>query len=760
MQASAFRALAACGGAALVVLLARCGEEPASTHAALAATEHGAYVGAAQCASCHPQEHALWEGSHHDLAMQEVSAETVLGDFNDARFTHFETTARFFQRDGSWLVETQGADGALTEFALVHVFGVEPLQQYLVAAPGGRLQVLPFCWDARPAEEGGQRWYHLYSDEPIPPGDLLHWTGREQNWNSMCAECHSTGLTRGYQVEEDRFDTRWHEMDVSCEACHGPGAAHVAWAANPDDPSGAGEAPYGLTVDLADRSGGAWTRAEGMPTAQRSAPPSPDRMLQGCAPCHSRRRPLTDGAEPGGHLLDTHQLEWIRDPLYFPDGQIRDEVYVHGSFLQSKMHAAGVRCSDCHDPHSLRLRAPGNALCAQCHDPNHFDTPEHHFHPVDSEGASCVACHMPTRTYMGIDVRHDHSFRVPRPDLGPLTGSPDACTSCHEDRSQSWASEQITAARDGDTSWQKPHFGPIFAAAWSGVPQADEALAGIVMDPSQPGIVRASALQALAAAPLRARLPVAAQALAEDDPLIRLAALSCFEGTERNVLDQVVGTMRQDPVRAVRVEAARLLAEADAHAELLESFDATAERPETWLNRGLFELARGEVAAAEAAYQRALAFEPRFVGAAVNLADLYRSQGREDDGRKVLEALIAAEPQAAAAHHALGLLLVRQGQRAAALSALEKAARFAPEDPRFAFVHAVALHDDGQAGVAASVLENALMRHPGDFDLRSFYANLLLEQGEKQAARVQAETLQRLFPQDRRVEALLRATQQ
>ena len=318
----------------------------------------------------------------------------------------------------------------------------------------------------------------------------------------------------------------------------------------------------------------------------------------------------------------------------------------------------------------------------------------------------------------------------------------------------------VVAARDGDTSWQKPHFGPIFAAAWSGVPQADEALAGIVMDPSQPGIVRASALQALAAAPLRARLPVAAQALAEDDPLIRLAALSCFEGTERNVLDQVVGTMRQDPVRAVRVEAARLLAEADAHAELLESFDATAERPETWLNRGLFELARGEVAAAEAAYQRALAFEPRFVGAAVNLADLYRSQGREDDGRKVLEALIAAEPQAAAAHHALGLLLVRQGQRAAALSALEKAARFAPEDPRFAFVHAVALHDDGQAGVAASVLENALMRHPGDFDLRSFYANLLLEQGEKQAARVQAETLQRLFPQDRRVEALLRATQQ
>ena len=763
MRAVGIRVLAACLGAASIVLLARCGSEApdrnGDTTAASAGHGSARYVGAARCASCHPTEHELWQGSHHDLAMQEVNEQTVLGDFDDADFRHFDTTARFFREGEAFVVETQGADGALTQFEVVHVFGVDPLQQYLVEAPGGRLQVLPFCWDARTEAEGGQRWYHLYSDEPIPPGDLLHWTGREQNWNSMCAECHSTGLVRDYQVEEDRFDTRFHEMDVSCEACHGPGAAHVAWADHPGAaPDSAG--PLGLTVDLADRSGGFWTLEEGAVTRTRTAQPSPDRMLQGCAPCHSRRRPLVDGAEPGGHLLDTHQLEWIRDPLYFADGQIRDEVYVHGSFVQSKMHAAGVRCSDCHDPHSLQLRAPGNALCAQCHDPGTFDTPEHHFHPADSEGASCVSCHMPERTYMGVDKRHDHSFRVPRPDLGPLTGAPDTCTSCHQDRSQEWAAEQITLHRDGDTSWQKPHFGPIFAAAWSGVPQANDALAGLAMNPDWPALVRGSALQALAAAPMRTRLPVAAQALSDADPLVRLGALTCFEGTERNVLDQVVGTMRQDPSRAVRVEAARLLAEADAHAELIESFDAAAERPETWLNRGLYELARGDLPAAETSYQRALAFEPRFVGAAVNLADLYRAQGKDAEGRKVLEALIEAEPQAAAGHHALGLLLVRTGERAQALIHLEKAARFAPEDPRFAFVHAVALNDDGQVGVAASALEKALIRHPGDYDLRSFYAGLLLGQGERQAAREQAEVLQRLFPQDRRVEALLRATEE
>ncbi|MCH2100935.1 MAG: ammonia-forming cytochrome c nitrite reductase subunit c552 [Planctomycetes bacterium] len=762
MRAVGIRVLAACLGAAMIVLLARCGDHAPGESGKIvtASTGHKSarYVGAARCASCHPTEHALWQGSHHDLAMQEVNEQTVLGNFNGASFTHYETTARFSRNGEQFVVETQNADGELTEFTVVHVFGIDPLQQYLVETEGGRLQVLPFCWDARPSSEGGQRWYHLYSSEPIPPGDLLHWTGREQNWNSMCAECHSTGLVRNYQVEENRFDTHYFEMDVSCEACHGPGADHVTWAENPSKQVQS-TGPHGLSVDLTDRSGGFWTLEEGAVTRTRTAAPSPDNMLQGCALCHSRRRPLVDGTEPGEHLLETHQLEWIRDPLYFSDGQIRDEVYVHGSFLQSKMHAAGVRCNDCHDPHSLKLRAPGNALCAQCHDPGTFDTPKHHFHPTGSAGASCIACHMPERTYMGIDKRHDHSFRVPRPDLGPLTGAPDTCTSCHEDRSQKWATEQISLHRDGDTSWQKPHFGPTFAAAWSGVPQASEALAGLAMDPNWPGLVRGSALQALASAPLRTRLPVAAQALSDSDPLVRLGALSCFEGTERNVVDQVVGTLQQDSSRAVRIEAARLLAEADAHAELIESFNAAAERPETWLNRGLYELARGDLIAAEISYQRALTFEPRFVGAAVNLADLYRTQGKDPDGRRVLEELIVAEPQAAAGHHALGLLLVRTGESAQALVHLEKAARFAPGDPRFAFVHAVALNDSGQVGVAASVLEAALIRHPGDYDLRFFYTSLLLEQGERTGARLQAEILLRLFPQDRRAEALLRATQ-
>ncbi len=773
MQAAWLRTLAACGGAALIVLLARCGQPDDSDSAqsarrgagashsggaSLTAVQDPRYVGAAKCASCHPNEHAAWQGSHHDLAMQEVSEQSVLGNFEDVEYRHFETTA-VFSRDGEqFQVRTQGADGELADFTVRYVFGVTPLQQYLVEAEGGRLQVLPFCWDARPASDGGQRWYHLYADEPIPPGDLLHWTGREQNWNSMCAECHSTGLVRGYDVEKNAFHTRWTELDVSCEACHGPGAAHADWAASPSASELAAGGPFGLQVDLADRSGGHWAMAEGAVTRHRSAAPHPDRMVDACAPCHARRRPLVDGAEPGGALLDTHQVEWIRDPLYFPDGQIRDEVYVYGSFLQSKMHAAGVRCTDCHDPHTARLRAPGKSLCATCHDASHFDSPKHHFHPGDGPGSSCIDCHMPERVYMGVDRRHDHSFRVPRPDLARMTGAPDTCTSCHENRSPEWASEQITLARDGDTSWQKPHFGPLFAAAWSGVPQADQGLANLAMDPGWPGIVRGSALIALANAPLRTRLPVAAQALSDADALVRLAALNSFEGTERNVLDQVVGTMREDPVLAVRVEAARLLAEAEQHAELMASFDAAAERPETWLNRGLFELNRGQLEAAEDAYRHALRLEPRFVGAAVNLADLYRALGREKEGREVLEALLAVEANAASGHHSLGLLLVRMGERELALEHLEKAARYAPEDPRFSFVHAVALNDANQPSLAASALEQALLRHPGDFDLRSFYANLLLDQGQKSAAQEQARILQQMFPQDRRVEALLEAT--
>ena len=406
------------------------------------------FIGRERCAACHPHQQEAWLGSHHDLAMQEARDDTVRGDFNDASFTHFGVTSRFFRRNGGFFINTEGPDGKLADYEISHTFGVTPLQQYLVSFPDGRMQALSIAWDSRPREAGGGRWFHLYPDERIPPEDELHWTRPSQNWNWMCAECHSTNLRRNYDSATDRYRTIWSEIDVSCEACHGPGSNHLAWAegmAANQAPDPALVATKGLVVALDERRGVTWSpAADGKPV--RNPPPRGHREVEVCAQCHARRAGLADGLNHGAPLLETHDPVLLSPGLYFADGQQQDEVYTYGSFLQSRMHAQGVTCSDCHDPHSGRLRTPGNSLCAQCHPPARYDQPGHSLHPHGSAGAQCVACHMPVRTYMVVDPRHDHAMRVPRPDLSQRLGTPDPCTACHQDKDTAWAAEVIAAA--------------------------------------------------------------------------------------------------------------------------------------------------------------------------------------------------------------------------------------------------------------------------------------------------------------------------
>jgi len=211
------RASAAVAGALLQLATA-----PASGAAAT-------YAGSKTCVPCHRAHYDAWLGSNHERAMQLADAKTVQGNFRDASLKHFGVTSRFFTRAGKFLVHTEGAHGTLGNFEVKYTFGVEPLQQYLIAFPGGRLQSLTFAWDTRPAAQGGQRWFSLYPDTRIPPNDPLHWTGPDQNWNYQCAACHSTNLRKNYDAAAKRYATTWSEIDVACEACHGPGSRHVDW---------------------------------------------------------------------------------------------------------------------------------------------------------------------------------------------------------------------------------------------------------------------------------------------------------------------------------------------------------------------------------------------------------------------------------------------------------------------------------------------------------------------------------------------------
>lgn len=378
------------------------------------------YVGSDACTGCHTGAAEAWAGSHHALAWTEASPETVVADFDGTQFALDGMTAQFRTDGETYDVEVTETDGTTTDYPVHSVAGIEPLQQYLLETEPGRLQSFDVVWDTEREE-----WYHLYPDQDLPPDDALHWTGPYKTWNARCAECHATGYDKNYDATTQTYASTEVEIGVGCEACHGPGSEHVAWAEIAD--SGADLGAYGFTVDFDDT----------------------EAAIQQCAGCHSRREPYGDGNPiPGTPYHDAYNLSLLRPGLYHADGQILDEVYVYGSFLQSKMFEAGVGCTDCHEPHTAELVTEGNAVCTQCHSPagreefpaaaGEYDTPAHHFHEEGSEAAQCVSCHMTDRAYMGVDWRRDHSFRIPRPDLAATTGAPDACTTCHEDREPDW----------------------------------------------------------------------------------------------------------------------------------------------------------------------------------------------------------------------------------------------------------------------------------------------------------------------------------
>ena len=447
-----FLALSASFGAAYASSLLAA---PAAPVAAAGAAP--AFIGSQACASCHALQYSAWQGSHHQQAMQKADEKTVLGNFNGATFGYAGTVSTFARRDGKYVVSTDGPDGKLHDYSVPYTFGVAPLQQYLVPFSDGRFQALPIAWD-----DAGHRWFHLHPKERITHGDELHWTGPSMNWNYMCADCHSTSLRKNFDDRTGRFDTRWSEISVGCEACHGPGSAHLAWTRASHESRYAADATKGLAAHLDERRNVSWVRAPGKVTAARSKPRITDREIEVCAQCHARRGQIAGGYSAGDAFLDFYRPAVLTSPLYHADGQQRDEVYEWGSFLQSRMYAAGVTCSDCHEPHGGKLRAQGNGVCTRCHAAEAFDAPAHHHHKSGSAGAACANCHIPTTTYMVVDPRRDHSIRLPRPDESMALGTPNACNKCHAQRDAAWAAAQMKSWY-GHESRGFQHFAAAFA---------------------------------------------------------------------------------------------------------------------------------------------------------------------------------------------------------------------------------------------------------------------------------------------------------
>ena len=709
------------------------------------------FVGSANCKDCHLPEYESWQGSHHDLAMDVASEETVRGDFNDAEFTLRGVTSRFYRRDGRFWVYTNGPGGEMGEFEITHTFGWTPLQQYLVPFPGGRLQTLPIAWDTEKLQ-----WFRVPPNDEIDPDDWLYWTNAAQNWNGMCAQCHSTNLQKNYDPATDTYSTTWSDIDVGCEACHGPGSQHVKWAEMPD-----------MARPL----------AENYKLAQKTSDLSSRELVDQCAVCHSRRASMGDVDHTETELLDTFLPSLLDEGLYHADGQILDEVYVYGSFIQSRMFDRDVKCSDCHDVHSVERVLEGNELCLQCHREAQYDNYQHHFHRQEGEqgdpivsadgevlwevgtGAQCEQCHMPGRYYMGNDYRPDHSFRVPDPALAAATGSPDACLRCHIDEDSAWS---LARMQEWYGPGEKSHYGDILFRARNGAPEAAADLAALAGDDLYPLNVRATAVSLLGGNyPGETASKAIDLALVDEEPVVRRTAVTVLRHPDARTLARTLARVLHDPVKTVRTEAASRL-----NGELSEYLDIpqkarfeqvfeeyrqtllyTADFASGRYNLGNMHNARGQVDLAIEAYENAIRIDSQFYPAKANLALLYNQRGNNDRAEQLLREVVDTQPEMYEMAYSLGLLLVEMKNYDDALSYLARASDGLPARSRIHYNLGLLYQQQGDAIRAEQKLVQALALEPDNLDFQYGLADHYIKRGLFEQAIPVVETMIRTHPE-------------
>lgn len=708
----------------MLVLVISCGNTP-NTNPVLTGYEERS-----KCIACHEEQYNKFTGSHHDLAMEIANKESVLGNFNDTTIIHLGDTARFYMHDNKYYVYTKGEDGIYKEFEAEYTFGWTPLQQYLMKFPNGSYQVLPYCWDSRPIEEGGQNWFHVYDQEKIPHDDFLFWTKNQQNWNHVCAECHSTNLKKNYDLATRSFNTDWTEIDVSCDACHGPSENHLRWAELDDQ----GEPTDGFTkmgyAFLFPNDSAMWLYDSEKGNAYRTKERTNRQEIELCARCHSRRMQIWDEYEHGGELMQSHLPEVLEERLYYPDGQIKEEDYVYGSFLQSKMYKFGVTCTDCHDPHSYQIQAPGNLMCMKCHSYEKYDSYTHHFHDTKDTGGSCLDCHMPTTNFMVVDPRLDHSMRVPRPDLSDKLGTPNACIQCHTEESNQWATGWFRKWYNNkyDTI---PHYGEVFHAALNQDPKSLNGLINLINDREQNDIVRATAVYYLSNVPSLKAIEQVQKSTRDSSAMVRMVAIRLLSNLTGNESIEYSLERMNDEVRAVRYEAARAYANVpysqksnklnaahrNAIDEYIKMLMVNDDQTATYTNMGIYYVNEDRLDSAKIFFERALYVDSSSVEAAINLADIYRLQNNDREGEKVLLHMLKSNPARSELYLALGFLYTRLQNNRKSLEMIKKAFELEPQNTYYCYVYGIALNSSGRTNEALEILKAGYEINKNDYSI-------------------------------------------
>jgi tetratricopeptide (TPR) repeat protein len=718
--------------------------------------EKAVFVGGKECISCHIREYNLWKKSNHDNSMDSASDSTVLGDFNNAELELSGVKHKFYKRDGKFFVFTKGEGGNMAEYEVKYTFGIKPLQQYLVPFEKGKYQCLPIAWDTEK-----KKWFDMasmvYSPEELKPNSYFYWTNQSQNWNGMCAECHSTNLQKNYNPKNDSYGTTWSDIDVNCESCHGPGSKHLVWAK-----TGNGSEENEDTKGLVLKTRGTTSK----------------QYVDACAPCHSRRTSFGPDGHSESNYFNKYRPSNISAPVYYADGQILEENYEYGSFLQSKMYMHDVKCSDCHDSHSLKFKFEGNALCTQCHKTEEFDTYRHHFHkyknetgnPVTNvfgekvpvgEGVLCVNCHMPGRYYMGIDFRRDHSLRIPRPDLSIKYNVPNACNTCHADKSNQWSENYIEKyfGENRKYTYEIPLIEGSLQKAG-----ADTSLIRIIKSDLYPEIVRATAIQYLSAYINNPEaVSLIQEMLTAAEPLMREAAINAYSSNSTAVLVYNMINLLNDPVKMVRIAAASKLSAVTKDNFTKEQFELLSKILEEYLstilytedfptgkyNLGNFYANRGNYPEAIVFYNNAIKMDSMFYPAKSNLALLYYNTEAFENAEKLFINLIKNHPEYTEGYYYLGLLYAEQKKYNEAADVLEKGVIINSSNKKIYYNLGIIYQYLQDFSKAESNLMKAYSFSPDEFEILYALSDFYIKKQDYRNARKYAEEIKKKYPSNK-----------
>ena len=686
------------------------------------------FLGDQKCMECHNPEFKLWQGSHHDKAMQAVSDSSVLGDFNNTKYISQGVTSVFFKKGEYFYVNTEGPEGTYEDFKIEYVFGIKPLQQYIVQFPNGHYQCLRTAWDT---EKG--KWFDLYPDFKVVHSEWLHWSRGGLNWNAMCSDCHSTNLRKNYNFENHSYDTQYAIINVSCEACHGPGKNHL---------------------EQVNKLGNAYKSKGDLKMISNT---DSKKLVDECARCHMRREQITAHFNFEGTMLDHYFPQLIAENLYHPDGQILDEVYVYGSFVQSKMYHNGVSCINCHDSHSLELKFEGNQLCTQCHLPESYNTPSHHFHNDNSEGSKCINCHMTGKYYMGNDFRRDHSFRVPRPDLSLKYGTPNACTQCHNDKNDEWAWEQF---KNYYGQPDNKHFSELLAPGLTRKPYALEGLLELATDTIYPEIARASAIKTMSNYLDTNSIDKMISFLNDDSPMVRAASLDVLgEINSQDYINYALPLLK-DEKRSVRVKAFFVIASLDeiqipvvykaAYKNVKKEFDTslkvTADFVGGRIKKADYALKKGDLKTSIKGYESALEIDNINNMVRTNLANLYYQDGEFKKAEDAFKTIIEQEPEFGQTYYSYGLLLAELNRYEEWVTQLQKAIKYMPENIR-PYYNISLLYDKINDLINAELFAlKGLKKDPNNEELLYMLAYLYSKDNKIEKAKKVVENLVKLYP--------------